>query len=65
MSLSDCEVCWDSLCTCDHKYETLSTAELSALIDVLSQLLAHQARRASDRAWWAPSTQTAVAVVHH
>lgn len=36
MSMSDCENCWDDVCTCGYKYKHLSPAERREIVNILS-----------------------------
>lgn len=39
MSLSDCEMCWDTPCTCGWKYRFYSEDSLKNLIKILNKVL--------------------------
>jgi hypothetical protein len=38
MSMSDCEKCWDTPCTCGHDYEGWSVERLEAQIQMLQRV---------------------------
>lgn len=39
MSLSDCEQCWDTPCTCGYNYRNWSIEDIANQIDMLQRLL--------------------------
>lgn len=51
MSLSDCEKCWDTPCTCGYKYESWSPQELQAHIIMLHGVLTNMVREKARQLW--------------
>ena len=48
MSLSDCEKCWDSLCTCGWEYRYWTPEKLDELIATLMQVRERRLRGVPD-----------------
>jgi hypothetical protein len=44
MSLSDCEKCWDTPCTCGHEYKSWTVARLREQIAMFKRVLAEKER---------------------
>ena len=48
MSMSDCEKCWDSLCTCGWEYRHWTPGKVEALIATLFEVLDRRRRGVPD-----------------